>query len=168
MTVAPRLTAEAVEAPADGRQSEAALAIARGTGRLLVAHGMTALPELVLPTGRRADLVALSAKGEIWIVEIKSSVEDFRADQKWPEYATYCDRFFFAVNETFPDALIPHHAGLIVADRYGAELIRESPLDRIAPNVRRQVTLAAARAAAARLHVLHDPEAGLDARLLRE
>ena len=70
----------------DGRQSTAALHIARGVGRVLVSLGLVSVPELSLPNGRRADIVALSEKGDFWIVEIKSSLEDFRADQKWPEY----------------------------------------------------------------------------------
>jgi RecB family endonuclease NucS len=75
-----------LELPVDGRQSEVALAIARGTARLLHAHGRCVVSELPLPSGRRADLVALDQGGEIWIVEIKSSIADFRADQKWQDY----------------------------------------------------------------------------------
>src|SRR5258705_343025 len=82
--------------PPDRRQSETALAIARGTARLLRSLGFTCISELPLPSGRRADLVALNERGEIWIVEIKSSVEDLRADQKWQEYRAHCDRLFFA------------------------------------------------------------------------
>ena len=80
----------------DGRQSETALAIARGTARLLRSLGFACISELPLPSGRRADLVAINERGEIWIVEIKSSIEDLRADQKWPEYRAHCDRLFFA------------------------------------------------------------------------
>jgi hypothetical protein len=82
--------------PIDGRQSETALAIARGAARLLHAHGRCVVSELPLPSGRRADLVALDPGGEIWIVEIKSSIADFRADQKWRDYRAHCDRLFFA------------------------------------------------------------------------
>ena len=85
-----------LQIPVDGRQSETALAVARGTARLLHAHGFCVVSELPLPSGRRADLVALDAGGEIWIVEIKSSVADFRADQKWQDYRAHCDRLFFA------------------------------------------------------------------------
>ena len=80
--------------PVDGRQSETALAIARGTARLLHAHGRCVVSELPLPSGRRADLVALDPGGELWIVEIKSSIADFRADQKWQDYRAHCDRLF--------------------------------------------------------------------------
>ena len=82
--------------PIDGRQSQTALAVARGTARLLHAHGRCVVSELPLPSGRRADLVALDPSGEIWIIEIKSSIADFRADQKWHDYRAHCDRLFFA------------------------------------------------------------------------
>jgi hypothetical protein len=49
----------AAASPADGRQSETALAIARGTARYLHALGYCVVSELPLPSGRRADLVAL-------------------------------------------------------------------------------------------------------------
>jgi hypothetical protein len=106
--------------PVDGRQSPAALAIARGTTRLLHAHGFAVVSELVLASGRRADLVALGADGEIWIVEIKSSVADFRADQKWMEYRWHCDRLFFATALDVPCEIFPPDTGLIVADAFVA------------------------------------------------
>src|SRR5689334_24434518 len=104
--------------PADGRQSAAALAIARGASRLLRRHGLAVIPELPLPDGRRADLAALGPKGEVWIVEIKSSVIDFQVDRKWPVYRFHCDRLFFAVAPDFPAAILPEETGLIVADGY--------------------------------------------------
>src|SRR5437868_11553214 len=85
--------------PLDRRQSETALAIARGTARLLRSLGFSCISELPLPSGRRADLVALNEKGEIWIVEITSSLEDLRADQKWHEYRATCERLFFAFTQ---------------------------------------------------------------------
>src|SRR6476660_5672710 len=88
--------------PPDRRQSETALAIARGTARLLRSLGFSCVSELPLPSGRRADLVALNERGEIWIVEIKSSIEDLRADQKWQDYRAHCDRLFFAFTQDFP------------------------------------------------------------------
>ena len=93
--------------PPDRRQSETALAIARGTARLLRSLGFTCVSELPLPSGRRADLVALNERGEIWIVEIKSSVEDLRADQKWHEYRAHCDRLFFAFTQDLPCEIFP-------------------------------------------------------------
>ena len=88
--------------PVDGRQSQTALAVARGTKRLLHQFGFSAVNELALPSGRRADLTALNAAGEIWIVEIKSSIEDFRADGKWMDYRAHCDRLFFATTMEVP------------------------------------------------------------------
>src|ERR1700748_1108971 len=96
------LLAQKLELPADGRQSETALAVARGTARLLHAHGFCVVSELALPSGRRADLVALHGNGTIWIVEIKSSVADFRADQKWQDYRAHCDRLFFSPSGEVP------------------------------------------------------------------
>src|SRR5262249_38244379 len=99
----------------DARQSPAAADICRGVARLLRAHGMASLAEVPLANGRRADVVAIATGGEIWIAEIKSSVEDFRADGKWPEYREFCDRLFFAVAPTFPCEMLPLDTGLIVA-----------------------------------------------------
>ena len=93
--------------PADGRQSDTALAVARGTARLLRSLGFACIGELALPSGRRADLVALNERGEIWIVEIKSSVEDLRADHKWEDYRAHCDRLFFAFTQDMPCELFP-------------------------------------------------------------
>ena len=103
----------------DGRQSGRALDIARGTSRVLAAHGLRAIAELSLANGRRADLIAIGEAGEVWIAEIKSSLEDFRADQKWPEYRDFCDRLFFAVSPDFPSEVLPPETGLIVAARWG-------------------------------------------------
>ncbi|MEQ1648314.1 MAG: MmcB family DNA repair protein [Hyphomicrobiaceae bacterium] len=141
----------------DGRQSLAALAIARGAGRVLHAHGYCRMAEFTLANGRRADLAALSPAGEIWIVEIKSSVIDYRSDQKWPEYRDYCDRFFFAVQSDFPRELIPEDVGLIVADRFGGEVVRSAPEHRLSSGRRKAILLQFARTAAIRLHALADP-----------
>ena len=143
--------------PADGRQSETALAVARGTQRLLLARGLSCVAELPLVSGRRADLVALGGDGEIWIVEIKSSVADFRADQKWADYRKHCDRQFFATAAHVPLDIFPSDAGLILADGYGAELVREAPEHRLHASTRKSVMLAFARAAAVRLQALSDP-----------
>lgn len=146
----------------DGRQSAAASAIARGTRRMLWARGFATVTELVLASGRRADVAALSDKGELWIVEIKSSVADFRSDSKWPQYQEFCDRLLFAVDRDFPSDILPSQTGLIIADQYGAELVREAPLMVLAGARRKAVTLRFARAAAVRLHGLADPELGLE------
>ena len=146
------------EPPVDGRQSEAALAIARGSMRLLRAHGLAALPEVTLASGRRADLFAVSEAGEIWIVEIKSSVADFAADQKWPEYREWCDRLFFAVAPDFPIDILPEDTGLILADRYGGEIVRPAPEHRLAGSRRKTLTLRLARIGALRMQALSDPD----------
>lgn len=147
----------------DGRQSPAAAAIARGAARLLMAMGFVALPELSLASGRRADLVAISEKGEVWIVEIKTCLADFRTDGKWHEYRDFCDRLLFAVDSTFPQEVLPEGTGLIIADRYGAGLVREPPLHALGAARRKALTLRFARVAASRLLTLADPEASLEA-----
>jgi hypothetical protein len=143
--------------PPDGRQSEIALTIARGLRRMLRARGYASVTELALLDGRRADVVALHADGTLLIVEIKSSIADFRADRKWRDYAAHCDRLYFAIPADIPVAIMPLEAGLIVADSYGAEILREPEANRLAPATRRAVTLRFAQAAADRLHRLADP-----------
>lgn len=148
----------AVPAPSlGGPQSPAAREICRGVVRVLAAHGLTAIAELPLPNGRRADVVGLSADGALWIVEIKSCLNDFRTDLKWPEYREFSDRLFFAVGPDFPCEVLPEDAGLIVADRYGGEIIRPAPEIRLPAPKRKAMTLRIARASASRLSVLLDP-----------
>ncbi len=144
--------------PLDRRQSATALTIARGTQRLLLALGLSCVAEMPLMSGRRADLVALGGDGEIWIVEIKSSVEDFRTDRKWSDYRLHCDRMFFATAAHVPLDIFPEDAGLILADGYGAELVREAPQHRLHAATRKSVTLAFARAASLRLQAACDPQ----------
>ena len=148
---------ESLAFPADGRQSETALMIARGVRRLLRARGFSSLTELQLTDGRRADIAAVNRDGEVLIVEVKSSAADFRADRKWRDYVAFCDRLYFAISERRPADLIPLEAGLIVADPYGAEIAREAELQRMAPASRRALLLRFAQAAADRLHRLADP-----------
>ena len=144
--------------PIDGRQSERALAIARGTLRLLASHDFAGITEFTLAHGRRADILALGPKGEIWLIEIKSSVQDFRTDGKWEEYLPFCDRFSFAVGPDFPRELIPPEVGLIVADKYGAEIIRDGEAATLAGARRKAITTEFARVAARRLHALFDAD----------
>lgn len=138
----------------------AALQIARGVGRYFRALGQAAIMELSLADGRRCDVIALGPQGGITIVEIKSCVADFRSDSKWPDYRQWCDRFYFAVDAAFPQALIPEDCGLIVADRFGAEVLREAPEHLLVGARRKAVTLRFARVAAVRLQQLLDPDAG--------
>lgn len=135
----------------DGRQSVRALAIRRGLQRLFYDMRHATLPELSLSSGRRADIVTLSEKGEIWIVEIKSSIEDFRVDRKWHEYRAYCDRLFFATSRDVPQEIFPEDCGFILSDSFGAEILREAPEHKLAPATRKALTLSFSRIAAARL-----------------
>jgi hypothetical protein len=144
--------------PPDGRQSQTALAVARGTARLLHQFGYSCVAELALPSGRRADIVALHPGGEIWIVEIKSSIADFRADQKWMDYRAHCDRLFFATTMEVPCEIFPKDTGLIVADAFGAQLVCEAPEHRLHASTRKSMMLAFARCAALRLQALADPQ----------
>ena len=144
--------------PIDGRQSPTALAVARGARRYLRALGFATLVELPLPDGRRADIVALGASGTIHIIEIKSSPADFRADTKWREYRAHCDQLFFAIPASLAPEIMPLDAGLIVADAYGAEMLRGAPEHRLAPATRRALLIRFAESAAHRLHALHDPD----------
>ena len=150
--------AKSLLVPVDGRQSETALRIARGTARLLHAHGFCVVSELPLPSGRRADLVALDAGGTVWIVEIKSSIADFRADQKWQDYRAHCDRLFFAFTQDLPCEIFPADTGLIVADAYGAHLHCEAPEHRLPAPTRKLMTVRFAITAAQRINRLVDPQ----------
>jgi hypothetical protein len=144
--------------PIDRRQSPTAVAVARGTTRLLHSLGFAVVSELPLASGRRADLVALGSDGEFWIVEIKSSIADFRADQKWIDYRLHCDRLFFAITLDVLCQIFPLDTGLIVADAFGASLKCEAPEHRLRAATRKSMLLAFARAAALRLSTLADPE----------
>ena len=135
----------------DGRQSDRAMMVRRGVQVLLADLRFAVLPELTLSNGRRADLIALSEKGDIWIIEIKSSIEDFRVDRKWPDYRRYCDRLFFATHPGVPLEIFPEDCGLLLSDGYAGHLVREAPEHRLAPATRKSVTLEFSRTAAQRL-----------------
>src|SRR5262249_49185240 len=115
--------------------------LARGVCRALDQLGYASLVEFPLANRRRADIVALGRGGDLAIIEIKSSVADFRADRKWVEYRDFADRFYFAVSNSFPVALIPEDCGLIVADAFSASLIRGGCASPMAPARRRALTL---------------------------
>lgn len=142
--------------PVDGRQSAAALAIQRGVTRFCRQQNIACLPEVPLPNHRRADIMAATDKGELWIIEIKSGLADFQADQKWPEYLPYCDRFYFAVDPSFPVEKLPEDCGLIFADAYGAEIIREKSPEKLAAARRHLLMRRMARIGAFRLARLTD------------
>ena len=136
------------------------LAVRRGATRYLRQAGFVVATEMRFASGRRADLVALGPNHDIWVVEVKSGVADFRSDTKWQDYADYCDGLAFAVPGDFPLAMIPEHVGLIMADGYGGELLRPPARLTLAPQRRKAVTLAFARLVAARLMSLEDPGFG--------
>jgi len=124
--------------------------VTRGAARLLIGLGYAPLAEVSLPNGRRADLMALGPRGEVLIVEVKSSAEDYRVDRKWGEYAPFCERFYFAVAPEFPRQILPDGPGLIVADGFGGAILTDSPHIPLAPARRKALTLAFARLAAMR------------------
>lgn len=133
--------------------------LARGVCRHLLHHGFATVEELVPAPGLRVDVMALGPKGEVWIVECKSGRADFTSDRKWQGYLEWADRFFWAVDADFPVDLLPPETGLILADGYGAEMVRDAPEHRLAGATRRSMLLRYARTAALRLHALADPAA---------
>jgi len=151
--------------PADGRQSPIAFGVQRGVRRLFAQLGHVTMPEFTLANGRRADIIALSPGGALTIVEIKSSVADFRADRKWPDYEDFCDHFYFAIPETVPFDILPEDRGVIIADSFGAAILREASRHPLAGARRKAVTLRFAHAAASLLHALADPDRIADGRL---
>lgn len=136
-----------------GRAAE----IVRGVQLMLAELGLASLTEVTLGNGRRADVMAVGARGEIVIVEVKSCLQDFRTDQKWPEYAPYCDRFYFAIDCDFPKDRIPETCGLLVCDGFGGAVLREAEAAALSGARRKAVTLSFARLAAARLMRVGQP-----------
>lgn len=134
------------------------LAVCRGACRLMRQSGRSVLLEMPLPDGRRADIFAVGANGEITIVEVKSSIEDWRVDLKWPDYLDWCDRLYFAVPVDFPQTLIPAEIGLIVADAYGGEILRHPAPRPVAAARRKALLIDCARLASERLARLEDPD----------
>ncbi|MCC9625838.1 MmcB family DNA repair protein [Thalassospira sp. MA62] len=131
--------------------------VTEGVCRLLHHHQMTPLTELRLGNGRRLDVLALGSKGELWAVEVKSSIEDFKADHKWQSYLDYCDRFFFAVPMEFPKELIPEDVGLIVADRFEAAIVRMSDETKLSAARWKKLLISFGQTAAARLRQTDGP-----------
>ena len=131
--------------------------MARGVCRMFTERGFASLTEFTTRDGLRMDVCALGPKGEIWCVEVKSSRADFLGDQKWRGYLGWCDRFFFAVPESFPDEILPFEHGLIHADAYGGDILRCGPETKLAAARRKAMTLQFARNAAQRVQVLSDP-----------
>jgi hypothetical protein len=132
-------------------------AVCRGAGRHLRERGYAIVKEMTFANGRRGDIVALSPSGELLVIEVKSGIEDYRVDGKWPDYRDFCDGFLFAVAPEFPQEILPGDVGLIVADAYGGALIREAPRHPLAPARRKALTIAFAKLAAGRLALVEDP-----------
>jgi hypothetical protein len=133
--------------------------LARGVCRHLRAHDFMTLEEFTPERGKRLDVMALGPKGELWVIECKSSRVDFTSDAKWEGYLEWGDRYFWAVDEDFPTELLPDDTGLIIADAYDAEILRFGPETKLAGARRKVVTQKFARHAAARLHGFRDPAA---------
>ena len=153
-----------MSAPPASQSLASAPLLARGICRALDQLGYASLVEFPLINGRRADILGLGKAGDLVIVEIKSSVADFRGDRKWASYRDFADRLYFAVPDHFPQGLIPEECGLMVADPFGAAVLRDGRTTPLNPARRRALTLRFARIAAARLRRSLDPEAsGLDA-----
>ena len=142
-----------------------AIDVVRGVSRLLLRAGVASLAEVPLGCGRRADILGIDAAGRLTLVEIKVSLADLRGDRKWPEYLGYCDRFYWAVPAEFDLAvfdgadLAPERTGLIVSDRFDAEVMRAAPWVPLPPARRKAETVAFARRAALRVQMAIDPEA---------
>lgn len=134
------------------------LAVCRGTRRLMRQAGQSVVLEMPLPDGRRADIFAVARDGGLTIVETKSSIEDWRVDDKWPDYLNWCDLLYVAVPVDFPQALIPEEIGLIVADAYGGEILRHPPRRPVAAARRKSLLIDCARVASERLARLEDPD----------
>ena len=132
--------------------------IFRGVTRFLAEHNESSLSEFTLKTGRRVDLIALDHRGIVTIIEIKSSVADFRSDKKWQEYLDFCDRFFFAVATDFPVSRLPDNCGIILADGFGASVLRKSPESKLNATRRKSLMLSFARTSAVRLLEYTDPD----------
>lgn len=131
--------------------------LARGVCRALRQFDFVAVEELVPAPGLRVDVMALGPKGEIWVIECKSSRTDYLTDQKWQGYLEWCDRFFWAVDQDFPTDLLPDGTGLIIADAYDAEILRMGPETPLAGARRKVMLQKFARHAASRLHAFRDP-----------
>ena len=149
-----------MELPDAARQTrpDITLAVCRGACRLMRQSGRSVLRELPLPDGRRADIVAIAGSGELTIVEVKSSIEDWRVDRKWPDYLDWCDLLYFAVPVDFPQSLIAEDVGLIVADAYGGEILRHPPRRPVAAARRKALLIDCARLASERLARFEDPD----------
>ncbi|MEH6477997.1 MAG: MmcB family DNA repair protein [Sneathiella sp.] len=135
-------------------RSDKGVRLAKGVQVLFEAMGYASLTEVNLKSRRRVDVMGINDKGRILIAEVKSGPADFRSDTKWQEYLEYCDEFFFAVGEDFPTDLLPDDQGLIIADEFHAEVLRQSQDFKLNAARRKNVILRFARQAATRLRAV--------------
>ena len=141
----------------DPQQLQPGQLLARGVCRHLLSHDFVSVEEFVPERGKRLDVIAVGPRGEIWVIECKSSRVDYQSDRKWQGYLEWCDRYFWAVDQDFPTDLLPEGTGLIIADAYSAEIIRMGPEHKLAGARRGVLMRKIARDAARRLHGLRDP-----------
>ncbi|MGE5516505.1 MAG: MmcB family DNA repair protein [Bacteroidota bacterium] len=131
--------------------------LARGAARYLTNLGAGVVAEFRLPSGRRLDLLALLPDGRLWGIEVKSGIDDFLADRKWPDYLDWCDALYFCVDPAFPLALLPEPAGVMTADSFDAHIVREAAAHSLHPSRRKAMTVRFGLVAGRRLHGLGDP-----------
>ena len=141
----------------DPQQLQPGQLLARGVCRHLLSHDFVSVEEFVPERGKRLDVIAVGPRGEIWVIECKSSRMDYQSDRKWQGYLEWCDRYFWAVDQDFPTDLLPEGTGLIIADAYSAEIIRMGPEEKLAGARRGVLMRKIARDAARRLHAVRDP-----------
>ncbi len=148
----------------DGRAAD----IVKGVQRMMRHLGYATMTEMTLANNRRVDVIGISGKGEIVIIEVKSCLNDYATDQKWPEYREFCDRFYFAVDCDFPQDRLPDTEGYVVADQFGGAIVRESETVKLAAARRKALTLSFARLAAARLLRVGELAAEMDSAQVEE
>jgi len=136
------------------RDTTIATELVQGLSRLLINMDYRPIPEVTVHSGRRADIVGLNKKGQVIIVEVKSGHNDFATDSKWPDYLTHCDQFYFGVGVDFNLELLPDDVGIMVADKFGAEIVRPAAVDPMHASTRLSLLLRFARTAAARLNAM--------------
>ena len=139
-------------------RSDKGVRLAKGVQVLLTAMGYESLREVKLRSGRRVDVMGINSKGRILVVEVKSSAADFRVDEKWTDYLEFCDEYYFAVDENFPQDLLPPEQGLIIADGFGGAMVTPSVDFKLNASRRKNVILRFARIAARRLAAAENPK----------
>ena len=127
--------------------------ITDAVARMFSERGDACLREFTLRSGRRVDVIAIGRGGEITIVEVKSSRQDFQSDRKWPDYLEWGDRFYFAVSDSFPRDMLPgpDTCGILITDGFDCLEVQEPPLTKLAAQRRNHLTRRLAHVAMRRL-----------------